>query len=112
MNKILVVLCLLGLVGCKSQEEKRIEAGEGYIAKQMKDPTSVLFNSFYKPVGDNDGHLCGTVNAKNSYGAYTGANYFYVYLMFDGEKIKDTGRTVIVKDEKSEDMKRYRSICV
>lgn len=111
MKKFFVVLCLLSLVGCKSQEEKRIEAGEAYIASQMKDPTSVLFNSFYKSVGDNDGHLCGTVNAKNSYGAYTGANYFYVYLMFDGDKIKDYGRTVIVKDVKSDDMERYRSIC-
>lgn len=53
------------------------------VAAQMKDPTSVMFTDV-----DEDGiTVCGLVNAKNSFGAYSGAERF-VWTTVAGPEIE------------------------
>ncbi|MND22354.1 hypothetical protein D3C80_127310 [compost metagenome] len=43
------------------------------LARQMKDPSSVVWGELWTV---DYVHFCGEVNAKNSYGAYTGRQIF------------------------------------
>lgn len=65
--KKLVFLAVMaaGLVGC-GESKKAQEA----VKETLKDPTSAVFQ--------NMKGACGEVNAKNSYGGYTGFKRFYV----------------------------------
>lgn len=49
-----------------------------YVAKAAKDPQSVRFGEFTQVVNGeaNMQHVCGFVNAKNSYGGYSGERMF------------------------------------
>lgn len=49
--------------------------GESLVKDTLKDPDSAKFDSFFRDFGENSGYVCGYVNAKNSYGAYTGKNH-------------------------------------
>ena len=51
----------------------------------MKDPSSVKFGRFWKGEGlPNTGNIwCGYINAKNSYGAYTGESLFVSTVQVD-----------------------------
>ena len=53
------------------------------VANVMKDPSSVQFRTLVV-AKDSDGKrtLCGEVNAKNSFGAYTGFRPFYADLEY------------------------------
>lgn len=48
------------------------------VKEQMKDPSSVQFRNVhgYKKGGNDAVLICGEVNAKNSFGGYTGFHYF------------------------------------
>jgi hypothetical protein len=71
-----------GIVGDSALEREAKEA----VARQMKDPGSVQFRDI---ASYSDQKLvCGEVNAKNSFGAYTGFVRFYV----------DNGRTHLSDD--------------
>lgn len=62
--KMSVFLCLLlGLVGCSNKVEQVVK-------QQLKDPDSAQFK--------NVKNKCGEVNAKNTYGGYTGFKRFVV----------------------------------
>lgn len=51
------------------------------IADLMKDPDSAKFRNWSGySLSNGDRVICGQVNAKNSYGAYTGYEVFYVRL--------------------------------
>lgn len=63
MKKIILICMIVGLVGCSGNVEKLVK-------EQLKDPDSAQFK-------DVKGK-CGEVNAKNSYGGYTGFKRFYV----------------------------------
>ncbi len=64
-----------------------------YFAGILKDPGSPTFAFTKPPTQSYDGYLnkenrfgyvvCGTVNAKNSYGGYTGPEPFYIFLRND-----------------------------
>ncbi|MCW7764325.1 hypothetical protein [Photorhabdus luminescens] len=64
------------------------------VKKQMKDPDSTLFEEvgFYsddEPQGKRiSGYVCGKVNSKNSFGAYTGYQRFWVKI-----SVYDNGRS-------------------
>ncbi|MNU42719.1 hypothetical protein D3C71_314850 [compost metagenome] len=45
-----------------------------HLAQEMKDPTSVIWGELWTV---DYVHVCGEVNAKNSFGAYTGRQIFY-----------------------------------
>ncbi len=48
------------------------------LIERLKDPDSAMFKSLRVVEGKGGEALCGEVNAKNSYGGYTGFNRFFV----------------------------------
>lgn len=55
-----------------------IESSKSHIVTDFKDPYSAVFeNIFIGRAKNGTPVVCGTVNAKNSYGAYTGRKRFY-----------------------------------
>ena len=83
MNKkhraILVFLAsAVAITGCKSNEEKAIDIMEAHIRPSLIDPSAGIFtNTKALKLDDNGAYIvCGEVNGKNLYGAYTGAVAF------------------------------------
>jgi hypothetical protein len=62
------------------------------VKAQLKDPDSAKFRDI-KPL-DDKGSVCGWVNAKNSYGGYTGFSVFFV---------SNDGKAVILPPDLSEE---------
>ncbi len=61
-----------------AQFQKRWEA-EKVVASHLKDPASAKFESLQViKVGGQPFAMCGYVNGKNSFGAYAGAQRFYM----------------------------------
>lgn len=60
------------------------------VKSKLKDPDSAMFRM--PPVNENGApdSYCGLVNAKNSYGGYTGFTPFAATLMRVGGEIKDS----------------------
>jgi len=82
MKTLISVVCfLLVMVGnaCAATNDRAvIEAAKKAISVQLKDPYSAKFEGIYvKSMEDGSPIVCGTVNAKNSYGAYGGMKEFY-----------------------------------
>jgi hypothetical protein len=65
-------LALLALGACASEEQQKADQIKKAVADEFKDPSSAQFRNL-KLVGVS---LCGEVNAKNSYAAYTGFERF------------------------------------
>jgi hypothetical protein len=65
----------LALLLMGAAPSKREQAAIDLIKTQLKDPESAKFKGI-KPMGEKG--FCGWVNAKNSYGGYTGFAVFYV----------------------------------
>lgn len=63
------------------------------IRKRLKDPDSATFGPMRAARSDKTGKIrvCGTVNARNSFGGYTGAVRFAAHVV-------DTGGVAIVED--------------
>lgn len=105
MKYLGLLLCLLALSGCKPGEEKAIELAKNEIASDMKDPDSAKFrdlkfiNSAEKD-GVVGGFVCGSVNAKNSYGAYAGFSPFFIALRMTPKGFFSKGVTYTVDDKK------------
>ena len=72
MRRTLIAVTLL--VGCQSQEAELLRDAQNAVARRMKDPGSAQFADMEGCAVD--GMVTGTVNAKNSFGAYTGARSF------------------------------------
>lgn len=70
-----IILTTFVLAGCSGYTLER-NAKEA-VAGQMKDPNSIEFRNIVS-YPDKD-LVCGEVNAKNSYGAYSGYTRFYYY---------------------------------
>ena len=74
------------------------KAAMDHINNSLKDPYSAQYK-FYNPVNSHhigDGirqfgwFICGVVNAKNSYGGYTGDSFFVAYFdPIDGTRVID-----------------------
>lgn len=64
---------------------KVVEAG---VRKSLKDPNSAIFGSMVaaKNAAEPGVYVCGYVNAKNSFGGYTGDQPFMGLLAVDAEK--------------------------
>ena len=56
-------------------QRKEVEVG---VRRSLKDPDSARFGKFVATVDDKGKvHVCGYVNAKNSYGGFTGEKLFH-----------------------------------
>lgn len=83
---ISALLCTVMLVGCKPSDNKVLSIAETELASSLKDPDSAKFkDTVYYPdekngPNESNGYVCGMVNAKNSYGAYTGFQPFYIHV--------------------------------
>ncbi|MHC8305411.1 hypothetical protein [Pseudomonas sp. PB3P13] len=81
-----VTACLLSLAGCQDSEEQRLltvaNAAKKSIAARYKDPDAVQFKDL--TLDWQQQHMCGMLNAKNGFGAYTGYERFRADLKGDG----------------------------
>lgn len=95
-------------------EKKAVEA---VVKPHLKDPNSAIFQ--HPPLqlsGRNDGKLyCGYVNAKNSYGGYTGNTLFLAGFVTEIVKGKDVTTAKFVtmgdSDSDSDDSQVVRKMC-
>ncbi|MGM1246674.1 hypothetical protein ACS0TO_04380 [Serratia marcescens] len=73
----------------KEEDEKtrKIVIARTAIRNMLKDPSSA---TFYSELIKNNGTVCGYVNAKNSFGAYSG-NERYLYLNGNAHMNSNTG---------------------
>lgn len=69
MKRYAMLVCAAALAGCGDTEGARTA-----VADQLKDPSSAQF----KDVRRVDDAVCGEVNGKNSFGAYSGFQRFFV----------------------------------
>lgn len=60
--------------------EAEIEAIRAELALTLKDAESARFKDVRREAGERGGTTCGYVNAKNSYGAYSGFQLFHTQL--------------------------------
>lgn len=85
MRAVLAVAASLALVGCGAAAE---EEGRQIAASALKDPASAQFRDVRayaslanQAAGERSiNRVCGQVNGKNSFGAYSGFQRFYVDL--------------------------------
>lgn len=107
MRYVIIAVCLLVLSGCGAKltteqfnnadfgprPDNYEEIVKAYYAEKLLDPYSAQYEFDYLRRGylRMGGHfgwvVCGTVNAKNRIGGYTGAKNFYVMIR-DGRVIK------------------------
>ncbi|MGQ7088777.1 hypothetical protein ACUOBA_07390 [Escherichia coli] len=100
MRKFLSILaCSLIIVGCSPSEKDFIEMGESLVRDTLKDPDSAKFESYFRDFGEDAGYVCGYVNAKNSYGAYTGKKPYYVRIEVKDGKVDNHGPIIIISDQ-------------
>ncbi|MEW2741583.1 hypothetical protein ABZ131_20700 [Providencia rettgeri] len=85
---VLIAAILLALVGCKPSDKDITNSVQEQMNRSLKDPTSSLYRDVvvYRD-GDNSAYVCGEVNAKNNYGAYTGFEPFVSKVIINGDKI-------------------------
>lgn len=85
MNKSAVLISLLfaSVTAQSAALPKALaEKARAAVLAQLKDPYSAKVEGMYLKTG-SDMVVCGTVNAKNEYGGYTGKKAFY-FANFDG----------------------------
>lgn len=89
MKKLVIVIlgfCIsIGAVARPLTESERV-AVEKAVREEMKDPDSAKFYHGDFPYPDNTFIYCGYVNAKNSYGAYTGKQLFATFVAVNKDK--------------------------
>lgn len=106
-----VFVVFLCLTACKPTNEEMSEFGQQLLKETLKDPDSAKLESTFKESGAGEGYVCGTVNAKNSYGGYVGKKPFYVYLLVEDKKVKEHGPVVVINDNDAKAADNYRLFC-
>ncbi|WGL54589.1 hypothetical protein [Kluyvera intermedia] len=102
MKKVMFLIALCVLAGCKPGADKAISIGQKEVSAVMKDPDSAKFRNvkfIQKDEADDgtvNGYVCGEINSKNSYGAYAGFSPFMVNLAMKSKGIFSTGVTYTV----------------
>lgn len=71
MKAAAIITLLLTVAACGAANEAQLRSG---LKSVLKDPSSAEFRNEF--VHQTSGHLCGEVNAKNSFGAYVGFRRF------------------------------------
>lgn len=106
MKKVLLILALVSLVGCKPGAEKAIELGKAEVAADVRDPDSVKFRYLRfvqgedSPDGGVIGYVCGQINAKNGFGAYEGYSPFLMKISMKSKGTFSKGVTYSVTEKK------------
>lgn len=59
-----------------AQYDKFVREAKGIAAAELKDPDSAKFRNLFVSKYEDELVLCGEMNAKNSFGAYTGYKPF------------------------------------
>lgn len=77
MRGVILVSALVALAGCG---DDTIDKGRAAAASRLKDPGSAQFRGDYINL---IGSVCGEINGKNGFGAYTG---FQRYMSSKGDK--------------------------
>lgn len=108
---LLTLFPIFVLTACAPSESDYIALGEKLIRDSLKDPDSAKFDSFFHRSSDSSGYVCGSVNAKNSYGAYSGKSPYYVYIEVEGRKLKSHGPVSIISDSNEKEMYKYSVYC-
>ncbi|MFV1944152.1 hypothetical protein VPH49_25520 [Pseudomonas luteola] len=97
-GKIAIAAALAVIFGC-SPEQRVISEAQAAASRLLKDPSSARFGEAYY-VQDKDlngfktGHVCGYVNGKNSFGAYTGEVRFVASVVM-GDNLLDISNVQI-----------------
>ncbi|RQN42655.1 hypothetical protein C3451_17180 [Enterobacter sp. 301B] len=106
MKKVLLILALVSLVGCKPSAEKAVELGKSEVAADVRDPDSVKFRYLRfvqgedSPDGATVGYVCGQINAKNGFGAYEGFSPFLMKISMKSKGTFSKGVTYSVTEKK------------
>lgn len=110
MKMVMVIISsLLFLTACKPTEEKAIELAKSEISHDMKDPLSTQFRDVVsKKVGEKDDGsiamlVCGEVNSKNSFGAYSGYSPFVIALTMKSKGFFSSGVVYTVEGKTVDD---------
>ena len=103
MNKI-GLLAFLVLAGCATPSpaslfnspQEAIESTRASVLMMLKDPYSAQFGNItaYRRAEMGVYGVCGTVNSKNSFGAYTGYKMFYHEPNYTGSPILEGTNSV------------------
>lgn len=80
MHRVLFIALMLILSGCDFSERNIKDLAISSVTKQLKDPDSARFSDVRLKISEDGSafNVCGQVNAKNSFGAYSGDARFVV----------------------------------
>lgn len=102
MKKMMVLIALVALTGCKPGADKAIDLVKKEVAADTRDPDSSKFRyvrfiqSDEAPEGEVKGLVCGQVNAKNGFGAYAGFTSFLVEISMKPKSTFSSGVTYTI----------------
>ena len=100
LRLVLLLVSSLTLSGCDNAQK----AGTNYVAQQMRDPDSAKFRDVQTvtdPVAPYVQNICGFVNGKNLFGAYTGEKRFVVRVLTGPQKSTFTPWVFVVEGDDS-----------
>ncbi|MEV5020725.1 hypothetical protein MRBLMA1_000523 [Sphingobium sp. LMA1-1-1.1] len=80
-----ILISFLLIAGCSSEESELLDRAQTESAKRLKDPYSAKFEGVQ--LCPTKGMVTGSINGKNSYGAYTGA----VPFVYDAGRVFMSG---------------------
>lgn len=109
------ILCVLVVSGCGPTNSEAVEFGKDSVKAMLKDPDSAKFSEvdFYPELDHKSqlsGYVCGEVNAKNSFGAYSGKQLFYSRISInDGNKKSII--TKLIDNNDSSSLITFKSYC-
>ncbi|MEZ0237666.1 MAG: hypothetical protein ACAH06_06350 [Methylophilaceae bacterium] len=77
---IISAVALILTTSSSAQEQEQVDRAKAAIGRNLKDPYSAVYEGIYfGKTAKGDPVVCGTVNAKNSMGGYTGRKRFYYF---------------------------------
>ena len=83
MNRLAVIgVIVTAIAGCSSPESRITKQIQEFVGKRLKDPDSAKYSDIRWHRSPYWAVACGTVNAKNSFGAYEGPVSFIKYSGF------------------------------
>ena len=122
---ILGALCMMSLVGCSVTDDAKFKGRAMKAVRAMlKDPASARFEEVRVVRTEAQGRtgpnrattVCGLVNAKNSWGAYAGAQPFYsvarVELNFAKVERKDLVAIILNEDATPDNRAAFKEYCL
>ncbi|HHR6132149.1 TPA: hypothetical protein ACS72K_003796 [Providencia alcalifaciens] len=89
----ILVIIYFAVMSFKVTDKKIYSAVEASVSEVLLDPQSAQFSKLKIVERVNDGKsssmkVCGYVNAKNSFGGFTGNKGFYTFVYIDNGNIK------------------------